>query len=104
MSQHFPKSYDHFAGNVKVELDLSNYATTGDLKGATEDDTSNLAAKSNLPSLKAELEKIDVDKLKTVPVELSKLSNVVNHEDVKKSVYDKLIAKVNAFDTICFQN
>ena len=84
---------------MKVELDLSNYATKTDLKEATGIDTSNLAAKSDLASLKAETDKIDVDKLKAVPVDLSKLSNVANNDVVKKTVYDKLVAKVNAIDT-----
>ena len=102
MSQYFSKPYNHFTGNVKVELDLSNYITKTDLKGITETDTSNLALKSNLAKLKAEVDKIDVDKLKTVPVDLSKLSNVVNNEVVKKIVYDKLVAKVNNIDTSGF--
>ena len=58
-----------------------------------------MALKSNLASLKAEIDKIDVDKLKTVPVDLSKRSNVVNNDIVKKSVYHKLVTKVNNFDT-----
>ena len=60
---------------------------------------SNLALKSNLPRLKAGIDKIDVDKLKTVPTDLSKLSNLVNNEVVKKTVYDELVAKVNNVDT-----
>ena len=87
---------------MKVELDLSNYATKTDLKEATGIDTSNLAAKSDLASLKAETDKIDVGKLKAVPVDLSKLSNVANNDVVKKTVYDKLVAKVNAIDTSGF--
>ena len=87
---------------MKVELDLSNYATKTNLKEATGIDTSNLAAKSDLASLKAETDKIDVDKLKAVPVDLSKLSNVANNDVVKKTVYDKLVAKVNAIDTSGF--
>ena len=70
-----------------------------DLKNATRTDTSKLAAKSDLISLKAGVNKIDTDRLKTVPVDLSKLSNVVNNDVVKKSVYDKLVAKVNNIDT-----
>ena len=65
MSQYFPKPYNRFGGNLKVELDLSNYATRTDLKGATGTDKSNLALKSNLAKLKAEVDKTDVDKLKT---------------------------------------
>ena len=81
---------------------MSNYATKVDLKNATEVDTSKLAANSDLASLKAEIDKIDVDKLKTVPADLSKLSNVVNHGVIKKTVYDKLVEKVNNIDTSGF--
>ena len=56
-----------------------------DFKNATGIDISKLAAKSNLVSLKAEVEKIDVDRLKTVPVDLSKLSKIVKNEVVKKN-------------------
>ena len=84
MSQYFPKPYRSFGGNVKVELDLSSYATKSDLQNATGIDTSNFALKSHLASLKAEVDKIDAGKLKTVPVDLSKLSNVVKHDVVKK--------------------
>ena len=78
MSEYFPKPYIHFQGNVKVELDLSNYATKAGLKGAVGADTSNLAAKADLVSLKAKVGKIDVDKPKTAPADLSKPSNVVD--------------------------
>ena len=81
---------------------MSNYATKNDLKGAIGIDTINLALKSNLAKLKADTDKIDIDELKTVPVDLSKLSNVVNYEVVKKTVYDKLAAKVNNIDTSGF--
>ena len=68
----------------------------------THVDVSNFALKSNLASVKTEVEKIDLDKLKTVPVDLSKLSNVVKHEVVRKTVYDKLVTKVNSIDTTGF--
>ena len=77
MSQHFSKPDELFAGDIGVELDLFNYAIKADLKGATEVDTSNLAAKSDLTTLKTEADKIDEDKLKIVSVDLSELSNVV---------------------------
>ena len=77
MSEYFPKLYKHFRGNVKVELDLSNYTIKSDLKGATSVDTSNLSQKSDIASLKVDVDKIDIDKLKTFPADLSKLSNVV---------------------------
>ena len=57
MSEYFPKPYKYFGGNVKVELDLSNYSAKADLKGATGVDKSNVAAKSDLASLKAQVDK-----------------------------------------------
>ena len=98
MSQYFPKPYEPFEIDINVKVDLSDYATKTDLKEATGVDTSKLAAKSDFASSKAEIDKIDVDKLKTVPVDLSKLSNVVNNEVFKKTVYDKFVAKVNNID------
>ena len=99
MIQYFLKPYRSFGENINFSADLSNYATKTDLKNATGVDTSKLAAKSDLACLKAEVDKIDVGKLKTVPVDLSKLSNVVKNEVVKKTVYDKLVTKVNNIDT-----
>ena len=75
ISQYFPPNRSS-GGNVKVELDLSSYATKTDLKNVTHVDASNFTLKSNLVSIKTEVEKTDVDKLKTVPVDLAKLSNV----------------------------
>ena len=97
-SQYFPKPYRTFVGNINVKVDLSNYAGEADLKGATGVDTFKLVAKSDLASLKAEIDKIDIDKLNTAPADLSKLSNLVNNEVVKKPVNDKLVAKVNNID------
>ena len=102
MSEYFPKAYEPLEGDIIVKLDLSNYETKTDLEKVTGIDTSNLAAKSDLASVKVEVDKLDVDRLMTVPVYLSKLSNVVNNEVVKKTVYDKLAAKVNAIDTSGF--
>ena len=102
MSEYFPKPYERFDGDINVKLDLSNFVTKTDIKRATGVDMSNVAAKSDLAGLKAEVDKIDVGKLKTVPVDLSKLSNVVNNDVVKKTVYDKLITKVNATNTSGF--
>ena len=81
MSQYFPKPYRSFGGNINVKVDFSNYATKADLKNAAGVGTSKLTAKSDLASLKAE---VDKGELKTVPVNLSKLSNVVNNDAVKK--------------------
>ena len=77
---------------------MSSYTAKADLKNATGIDTSKLAAKSDLVSLKAEVDKMDADKLKTVPADLSKLSNLVKNEVVQKTVYDKLVAKLNNID------
>ena len=77
MSLYFAKPYGPFGGDINVEVDLSNYATKTDLKYATGVDTSDLALKSNLANLKAKIDKMDVDKLNTVPVDLSRISNVV---------------------------
>ena len=79
MSKYFVKPYDHSGRNVKVELDLSNYPTKAYLKRATGVDTSKLTGKSDLDSLKSEVDKINIDKIKTVPGDLSKLSNVVDN-------------------------
>ena len=81
---------------------MSSYAAKAELKKSTEVDTCKLTAKSDLSNLKAEIDKIDVEKLKTVLVDLSKLSHVVNNDIVKKTVYDKLVAKVNNIDTSGF--
>ena len=61
MSQHFPKPYEPFGGDINVKVDLSNYATKSDLKNATRIDTSKLAAKSDSVSLKSEVDKLDID-------------------------------------------
>ena len=84
--QYFFLDHRIFGGNVSVRVDLFDYATKGELKNATGIDTSNFSLKSNLASLKAEVDKIDADKLKTVPDDLIKLSNVANNETVKKTV------------------
>ena len=85
MSQYFTELYERFGRNIKVELDRFNYATKSDLIVAIEVDTSILAAKSDSARLKAELDKIDLDELKTVPIDLSNLSIVVNSDIVKKN-------------------
>ena len=101
MSQYFPKPFRSFGGNVNVKVDLSNYATKTDLKNITHIDTSSFALKTNLASLKTEVDKLDIDKLAPVPTDLSKLGDVVKN-DVKKTVYDKLAAKKNNIDTSDF--
>ena len=85
MTTYYPP-YKSSSNNIKVEFDLTNYATKTDLKNITHtDDVSSFASKTNLSALKTEVDKIDVDKLKTVPDDLGKLSNVVKNEVVKKT-------------------
>ena len=102
MSQYFSKPLRSIGGNINVKVDLSNYATKTDLKNITHIDTSSFALKTNLASLKTEVDKLDIDKLAPVPIDLSKLSDVVKEDVVKKSLYDKLAAKVNNIDTSDF--
>ena len=98
MSQYFPKPFKSFGEYINVKVDLSNYATKTDLKNVTHVDTSSFALKTNLANLKTEVDKLDIDKLAPVPVDLSKLSDVVKNDVVKKAVYDILVAKVNNID------
>ena len=76
MSQYFPNMFRSFGGNINVKLDLSNYATKTDLKNVTHVDTSSFALKPDLASLKTEVDKLDIEKLVPVPIDLSKLSNL----------------------------
>ena len=101
MSQYFPP-YNNFSNNIKVGLDLSNYATKDDVKNITHVDVSSYATKTNLAALKTEVDKIDIDELKTVPDDLAKLSNVVKNEVVKKITYNTLKNKVDAIDASKF--
>ena len=94
MSQYFPKPYEPFGGDINVTVDLSNYATKDDIKNITHVDTSSFALKTNLANLKTEVDKLDIDKLAPVPADLSKLSNVVNNEVVKKTEYDAKIKNI----------
>ena len=103
MSQYFPKSFNlHFGDSIKVKIDLSNYATKADIRDISHVDTSSFTLKTNLASLKTEVDKLDIDKLATVPVDLSKLSDAVKNDVVKKTVYNKLVAKVDNIDTSNF--
>ena len=85
-SQYFPPYGS--SNNIKVELDLANYATKNDVKNIAHVDVSSYLTKTNLAALKSEVDKINVDKLKTVPVDLAKLSNVVKNDVVKKTDYN----------------
>ena len=115
MSYH-PEADNHILDKLKVVLDLSNYANKKELKDATRVDTSGLAAKKVFMALKAEVEKLginklvnvpsgfnnlkervddlDTGKLKTVPIDLKELSEVLSKEVVKKTVYSKSNMKV----------
>ena len=102
MSQYFPKPFNsHFGDSIKVKIDLSNFATKTDMKNISLVDTSCFALKTNLANLKTEVDKLDIDKLVHIPVDLSKLSDAVNNV-VKKAVYNKLVAKVDNIDTSDF--
>ena len=91
MSHYFPKPYEPFGGDINVKLDLSNYTTKTDIKNISHADTSSFALKTNLASLKTEVDKLDIDKLAPVPLDLSKLSDVVKNDVVKKTEY-KLVS------------
>ena len=97
MSQYFPKPFNsHFGDSIKVKIDLSNYATKTDIKNISHIDTLNFALKANLAHLKTEVDKLDIDKSVPVPAYFSKSS------DVKKTVYDKLVPKIDNIDTSDF--
>ena len=119
MLECFPK-LKSLGGNVKVELDLSNYTTKANSKNATGVDTSYFVKKTdlanlksdvyrldidkitNIPSglkLKSEVDKWDIGKLETTPVDLSKLSDVVKNEVVKKTEFNESVKKVNNINT-----
>ena len=84
MSQHFPKPFINFVEYINVKIDLSNCATKTDLKNIAHIDTSSFALKTNLASLKTEVDKLHIDKLAIVSVDLSKISDVVKNDVVKK--------------------
>ena len=84
MSQYFRKSFRSFGRNINVKIDFSNYATKNDLKNVTHVDTLSFALKTNVANLKTEVDKLDIDKLAPVPVDLSKLSDVVKNDVVQK--------------------
>ena len=118
MSKYFPKPYEPFDGDINVKVDLSNYATKTNIKNISQVDTSSFTLKSNLASLKTEVDQLNIDNLKSLPnklinlkskvdklnidelarisisVDLSKLSNVVKIEDVKKTEYNIKIKNI----------
>ena len=80
MSQYFPKPFNsHFGDNIKIKIDLSNYATKADIKNISHVNTSSFGLKTNLSNLKTEFDKLDIDKLAPIPADLSKLRNVVKN-------------------------
>ena len=98
MSEYVPKPSSH-QENIKVKIDLTNYATKEDTKNITHIDTSSFALKTNLSSLKTVVDKLDINKLVPIPNDFSKLSNVVNNDAVKKIVYNKLVAIIDNINT-----
>ena len=89
-------SYKSSSNNIKVILDLTNYATKTDLKNITHVDVSSFASKTNLAALKTEGDKLDVNKLKTAPVDLAKLTNAIENDLVKKTVYNTRVTSIEA--------
>ena len=88
--------YKSSSNNVKVELDLTNYATKTDLKNTTHVDVSSFASKTNLAALKTEIDKIDRDKLKTAPTDLAKLTNAIENDVLKKTDYNTKVTSIEA--------
>ena len=92
-STYYPP-YKSSSSSIKVELDLTNYATKTDLKNITHVDVRSFASKTNLAALKTEVDKIDVDKLKTTPTDLAKLTNAVENDLVKKTDYNTKVTSI----------
>ena len=98
-SQYFPKSFRDFGGNINVKVNLSNCVTKTDLKNVTHVDNSSFTLKTNVASLKSEVDKLGINKLMAIAVDLS---DAVKNDVAKKSAYDKLVAKVNNIGTSRF--
>ena len=88
--------YRSSRNNIKVELNLANYATKDDVKNITHVDVSSFASKTNLAALKTEVDKIDTDKLKTTPTDLAKLTNAIENDAVKKTDYNAKVTSIKA--------
>ena len=95
MTQYYPP-YRSSSNNIKVKLDLANYATKTDLKNIAHVDVSSFASKTNLAALKTEIDEIDADKLKTTPTDLAKLTNAIEHNVVKKTDYNAKVTSIEA--------
>ena len=96
--------YKSSSNNVKLELDLNNYATKTDLKNITHVDVSSFASKTNLAALKTEVDKIDTDKLKTAPSDLAKLNNAIENDVVKKTDYNIKVTSMEAQIAVLTKN
>ena len=83
MSLYLPKLYEPFGGDINARVDLFHYVTKTDVKNISHVDTSSFALKSNLASLKTEADILDIDRLVPVPVDLSKLGDVVENDVIK---------------------
>ena len=94
MSQYFPEPYEAFSGDINVKVDLSNYRTKADIKNISHVDTANFTLKTNLANLKTEVDRLNIDKLLPVPTDLSKSSNVVKNDVVKKADYNTKITEI----------
>ena len=94
INKYFPEPYRVFGRDINVKVDLSSYATKADIKSITHIDTSGFSLKANLANLNTEIDKLDIDKLVPVPVDLSKLSDVVKNDVIKKTVYNTKIAEI----------
>ena len=88
--------YRRSSNNIKVELDLTKYATKDDVKNITHVDVSSFASKTNLAASKTEVDKIDADKLKTTPADLAKLTNAIEHDVVKETDYNTKVTSIEA--------
>ena len=95
MTQHYPP-YRNSSNNIKLKLDLVNYATKTDLKNITHVDVSSFASKTNLAALKTEVDKIDTDKLKATPADVAKLTNAIENDVVKKTDYNAKVTSIEA--------
>ena len=95
MSEYYP-TYRSSSNNIKLELDLANYATKTDLENITHVDVRSFASKTNLAALKTEVDKRDADKLKTAPTDLAKLTNAIENDLVKKTVYNTKVTSIEA--------
>ena len=91
---YFPELYSHSEIKIKVQLDLSNRIANFDLKGAADIDTSKFAKKADWASIKLNVDRLDLDKLEITQVYLSKISNAIKNDVIKKNIYDDIVKKL----------